>query len=187
MQPASYECGEARSCDCFRISSLLSWTPGLTLGGCGDPRQFERGDTNALGGRCCGRRFGFPVRAGKHRPETGCHAPWAKTWGSRPGEGWTSRRPGPHLDQNVLVPWIFDYYTKLDFSPAHKIHKIHALRIVSASSALSSCFCYRGLARCAAVAPVSILGLSGGLLFPPPAYVAQTWHSKIEIRDEYRK
>ena len=45
----------------------------------------------------------------------------------------------------ALVPWIFDYYTKLDFSPAHKIHKIHALRIVSASSALSSCFCYRGL------------------------------------------
>ena len=36
-------------------------------------------------------------------------------------------------------------YTKLDFSPAHKIHKIHALRMVSASSALSSCFCYRGL------------------------------------------
>ena len=47
----------------------------------------------------------------------------------------------------MLVPWIFDYYTKLDFSPAHKIHKIHALRMVSASSALSSCFCYRGLAK----------------------------------------
>ncbi len=42
-----------------------------------------------------------------------------------------------------LVPWIFDYYTKLGFSPAHKIH---ALRMVSASSALSSFFCYRGLA-----------------------------------------
>ena len=27
----------------------------------------------------------------------------------------------------ALVPWIFDYYTKLGFSPAHKIHKIHAL------------------------------------------------------------
>ena len=40
----------------------------------------------------------------------------------------------------TLVPWIFDYYTKLGFSPAHKIHKIHALRRVSASSALSSCF-----------------------------------------------
>ena len=39
-----------------------------------------------------------------------------------------------------LVPWIFDYYTKLGFSPAHKIHKIHALRRVSASSALSSLF-----------------------------------------------
>ena len=55
-------------------------------------------------------------------------------------EGWTSRRPGSHLDQNVLVPWIFDYYTKLGFPPAHKIHKIHALRMVSASSALSSLF-----------------------------------------------
>ena len=42
----------------------------------------------------------------------------------------------PHLDQNVLVPWIFDYYTKLGFSPAHKIHKIHALRMVPASSVL---------------------------------------------------
>ncbi len=40
----------------------------------------------------------------------------------------------------LLVPWIFDYYTKLGFSPAHKIHKIHALRRVSASSALSSLF-----------------------------------------------
>ncbi len=40
----------------------------------------------------------------------------------------------------VLVPWIFDYYTKLGFSPAHNIHKIHALRRVSASSALSSLF-----------------------------------------------
>ena len=51
------------------------------------------------------------------------------------------------LGQERLVPWIFDYYTKLDFSPAHKIHKIHALRMVSASSALSSFFCYRGLVR----------------------------------------
>ena len=34
----------------------------------------------------------------------------------------------------ALVPWVFDYYTKLDFSPAHKIHKSHALRMVSASS-----------------------------------------------------
>ena len=41
---------------------------------------------------------------------------------------------------STLVPWIFDYYTKLGFSPAHKIHKIHALRRVSASSALSSLF-----------------------------------------------
>ena len=51
----------------------------------------------------------------------------------------------PFAVQNHLVPWIFDYYTKLDFSSAHKIHKIHALRMVSASSALSSFFCYRGL------------------------------------------
>ena len=63
----------------------------------------------------------------------------------------------------MLVPWIFDYYTKLDFYPAHKIHKIHAFRMISASSALSSCFCYRGLARYATVAPASILDPSGGL------------------------
>ena len=51
------------------------------------------------------------------------------------------------FDEVDLVPWIFDYYTKLGFSPAHKIHKIHALRMVSASYALSSFFCYRGLAE----------------------------------------
>ena len=47
----------------------------------------------------------------------------------------------------TLVPWIFDCYTKLDFSPAHKIHKIHALRRVSASSALSSFFLLHGTRR----------------------------------------
>ncbi len=47
---------------------------------------------------------------------------------------------GQYLKELALVPWIFDYYTKLGFSPAHKIHKIHALRRVSASSALSSLF-----------------------------------------------
>ena len=49
------------------------------------------------------------------------------------------------MQDDHLVPWVFDYYTKLDFSPVHKIHKIHALRMVSASYALSSVFCYRGL------------------------------------------
>ena len=50
------------------------------------------------------------------------------------------------------------------------------------------------LARYAAVAQVSILGLSGGLSSAaaragqrPFSYWAQTWHSKIEIRDENRK
>ena len=47
---------------------------------------------------------------------------------------------GEMFNKVALVPWIFDYYTKLGFSPAHKIHKIHALRRVSASSALSSLF-----------------------------------------------
>ena len=64
-----------------------------------------------------------------------------------------------------LVPWIFDYYTKLDFSPAHKIHKIHALRMVSASSALSSCFCYRGL--------VSLVRTCGGFRDESPNYVGE--------------
>ena len=31
----------------------------------------------------------------------------------------------------ALVHWVFDYYTKLYFSTANKIHKIHALRMVS--------------------------------------------------------
>ena len=44
---------------------------------------------------------GSPYAQGKHRPATGCHAPGRRP-GSRPGERWTSRRPGPHLDQNVL-------------------------------------------------------------------------------------
>ena len=42
--------------------------------------------------------------------------------------------------------------------------------------------------------PASILGLSGGLFSAaarpgqrPFSPLAQTWHSKIEIRDEYRK
>ena len=63
----------------------------------------------------------------------------------------------------MLVPWVFDYYTKLNFSPAHKTQKIHALRMVSASSALSSLFCYRGLARYATVALASILDPFWGL------------------------
>ena len=50
------------------------------------------------------------------------------------------------------------------------------------------------LADYAAVAPASILGLSGCLLSAaarpgqrPLPNLAQTWHSKIEIRDPYRK
>ena len=47
------------------------------------------------------------------------------------------------------------------------------------------------LARYAAVVPASILGLSGGLFSaavrPLFSYWAQTWHSKIAIRDKTRK
>ena len=50
------------------------------------------------------------------------------------------------------------------------------------------------LARYAKVAQVSILGLSGGLSSAAArpgqrqfSYWAQTWHSKIEIRDQSRK
>ena len=46
----------------------------------------------------------------------------------------------------------------------------------------------------AAVASASILGFSGGIFSAaarpgqrPHPYLAQTWHSKIEIRDENRK
>ena len=34
-------------------------------------------------------------------PKTGCHTPGRRP-GSKPGERWTSRRPGPNLDQNLL-------------------------------------------------------------------------------------
>ena len=34
----------------FEYPAYLFWTPELTLGGRGDPRLFERGDTNTLGG-----------------------------------------------------------------------------------------------------------------------------------------
>ena len=54
-------------------------------------------------------------------------------------EAWTppnnGRRGGQPRYSN-LVPWIFDYYTKLGFSPAHKIHKIHALRRVYSNLAI---------------------------------------------------
>ena len=50
------------------------------------------------------------------------------------------------------------------------------------------------LAGYAAVASASILGFSGGVFSAAARpgqrlhpYLAQTWHSKIEIRDEYRK
>ena len=63
------------------------------------------------------------------------------------------------VGQWELVPWVFDYYTKLDFSLAHKIHKIHALRMVSASAALSSVFCYMGLESSVMSTPVQPLTL----------------------------
>ena len=70
--------------------------------GRGDPRLFERGDTNAPWRVTLRPAIRVPPYvAGKHHPETGCHAPGRRP-GSRPGERWTSRRPGPHLDQNVL-------------------------------------------------------------------------------------
>ena len=45
---------------------------------------------------------GSPHAQGKHRPATGCYAPWAKTWIQVLGKDGHLRRPGPHLDQNVL-------------------------------------------------------------------------------------
>ena len=48
------------------------------------------------------RRFGFPVRAGKHRPETGCHAPWAKTWIQILGKD--GHKGGPGRTCTVLPP-----------------------------------------------------------------------------------
>ena len=63
----------------------------------GAPGRFDRhrlvasSSSGACRRRC--QRLGFPVRAGKHRSATRCHAP-----GRRPGS-----RLGPHMDQNVLA------------------------------------------------------------------------------------
>ena len=118
----------------------------------GGPRLFERGDTNAPWRVTLRPAIRVPPYvAGKHRPETGCHAPGRRP-GSRPGERWTSRRPGPHLDQNVLGQ-LRRGNLSLDSEPLG-----------------------RPLFRC-----------PEGPGQSPLPYLAQTWHSKIAIRDETRK
>ena len=85
----------------FEYPALLFWTPGLTRSR-GDPRLFERGDTNLLGGRRCGRRCGFPRIAQGNTVQKREAALPGRRPGSRSGESWTSRAPRLHLDQNVL-------------------------------------------------------------------------------------
>ena len=73
--------------------------------------------------RC--RRFGFSARAGKTPSSNGMLRSLGEDLDPGPGQRWTLRRPGPHLDQNVLASY-------------------------------------------AAVAPASILSLSGGLFSRHP-------------------
>ena len=96
--------------------------------------------------RC--RRFGFPVRAGKHRPATGCHAPWAKTWIQVLGKDGHKGGPG-QLDQNLLG----------QLRHGRPRPRFWASRVASSWRPHG---------------PVSAR-------FP---MWAQTWHSKIGIRDE---
>ena len=50
--------------------------------------------------RC--RRFGFSARAGKTPSSNGMLRSLGEDLDPGPGQRWTLRRPGPHLDQNVL-------------------------------------------------------------------------------------
>ena len=122
----------------------------------GAPGRFDRHHpvasprSGACRRRC--RRFGFSARAGKTPSSNGMLRSLGEDLDPGPGQRWTLRRPGPHLDQNVLG------------------------QLRGSSPGLDS-------------EPL------GRPLFPPPAWpgqrplpnLAQTWHSKIEIRDPYRK
>ena len=122
----------------------------------GAPGRFDRHHpvasprSGACRRRC--RRLGFSARAGKTPPSNGMLRSLGEDLDPGPGQRWTLRRPGPHLDQNVLG------------------------QLRGSSPGLDS-------------EPL------GRPLFPPPAWpgqrplpnLAQTWHSKIEIRDQYRK
>ena len=122
----------------------------------GAPGRFDRHQpvasprSGACRRRC--RRFGFSARAGKTPSSNGMLRSLGEDLDPGPGQRWTLRRPGPHLDQNVLG------------------------QLRGSSPGLDS-------------EPL------GRPLSPPPVWpgqrplpnLAQTWHSKIEIRDQYRK
>ena len=113
---------------------------------------------------------GSPYAQGKHRPATGCHAP-----GRRPGS-----RPGPHLDQNVLAGYA----------------AVALASILDSSGSQARAAPGPERARRATLRyPRPRFWASRVASFPPPhgpvsarfPPLAQTWHSKMEIRDEYRK
>ena len=73
----------------------------------GAPGRFDRHRpvashrSGACRRRC--RRFGFSARAGKTPSSNGMPRSLGGDLDPGPGQRWTLRRPGPHLDQNVLA------------------------------------------------------------------------------------
>ena len=121
------------------------------------PGRFDRHQpvasprSGACRRRC--RRFGFSARAGKTPSSNGMLRSLGEDLDPGPGQRWTLRRPGPHLDQNVLS------------------------QLRGSSPGLDS-------------EPLGRRPLSPPPVWPgqrPLPNLAQTWHSKIEIRDPYRK
>ena len=72
----------------------------------GAPGRFDRHQPVASprSGACRRRcqRFGFSARAGKTPSSNGMLRSLGEDLDPGPGQRWTLRRPGPHLDQNVL-------------------------------------------------------------------------------------
>ncbi len=72
----------------------------------GAPGRFDRHHpvasprSGACRRRC--RRFGFSARAAKTPSSNGMLRSLGEDLDPGPGQRWTLRRPGPHLDQNVL-------------------------------------------------------------------------------------
>ena len=135
----------------FEYPAYLFWTPGLTLSGRGDPRLFERGDTNALWRVTLRRRFGFP-----------------RTWQGNTVQKRDATLPGEGLDPGL----------------GKDGHQGGPGRTWTRT-------CYGSYAAVASasilVSRVASFPPPDGLVSGPPPYLAQTWHSKIGIRDECRK
>ena len=91
-------------CVCDRAKGVLSKNTNELKTGA--PGRFDRHHpvasprSGACRRRC--RRFGVSARAGKTPSSNGMLRSLGEDLDPGPGQRWTLRRPGPHLDQNVL-------------------------------------------------------------------------------------